>query len=150
MPGKILPYPRFLEIAAVVPWPVIDFLVIRGDELYLLLRESNGPDKSYSGMWHLPGGYVLAGEEQDEFLRRLILKELGLEHSLAIALRFGGFVHNNPHEERGHLIHMPWVVEFPEGMLPESEKARFFRIYQLPDNTIRHHLTIVSRYLASK
>ncbi|MBU4380852.1 NUDIX domain-containing protein [Candidatus Parcubacteria bacterium] len=148
MPGKTIPYDRWLEVMEVVPWPVVDLLVVSGERIWLIKREISGKDQSYAGMWHLPGGFLLKNETFEECVRRISVKELRWDIS-GIPVTFSGLVLNNPHEVRGHLVHIPMVLDLSTIPLTETENAHLFPITALPAPMISHHITIIEQCLKS-
>ena len=64
----------YSRIKEVLPIPCVDLVVIHEGRVLLMLR-NNEPGR---GLWFTPGGRVLRGEELDEAVKRILLKETGL------------------------------------------------------------------------
>jgi colanic acid biosynthesis protein WcaH len=66
----------YSKIKEVMPVPCVDLVIVNDGRVLLMLR-NNEPGKD---LWFTPGGRVLRGEELDEAVKRILLKETGLTY----------------------------------------------------------------------
>lgn len=77
----------------------------------LITKRGRDPEK---GRYDVPGGFLQAGEDVLDGLRREIKEELGVE----IEVDFGDFVHAIPHEygdEGDHVLAMGFLARLASG-----------------------------------
>ena len=98
-------------------------------------------DEHYEG-WHMPGGYVLVGESDEEWIKRVLAKETRL------ALKFHFFIRRfNINRTCGIINH--FIANFflceVEG---EPSGGRFFPLTEVPDDTLENHKLYVEHLRA--
>lgn len=92
-------------------------------------------DRHFRG-WHMPGGYLLRGENDWEWCERVLRKEVGLVlKTLELIRRFNVRPRTAKGEEPTHLIANFFLCTV-EG---ESTKGRFFPLDHLPKGVLRQH-----------
>ena len=107
-----------------------------------VLREINGvphvllwyrDDEHYTG-WHLPGGYILRGEETEETIRRVLMNETGLQLQKAeFARYYNSYPANAP--VPNHQVALLFLCS-ADG---EPRQGTFFPVDALPPDILSHH-----------
>lgn len=100
-------------------------------EVLLMKRSVNAP--AYSSMWHLPGSFLRPGESILDVIDRLAEKEF--KASIRFVKQVG--LKNNPHEARGHVLHILCLIE------TEDVSANWFPIDKLPEPIVEHHRQVL-------
>jgi colanic acid biosynthesis protein WcaH len=85
----MLPLSHFKDLVENAPLVSID-LIVRQREGILLGKRVNRPAQ---GFWFVPGGRVYKNESLADAFNRIVLKELGINHSLDQALFRGVYEH---------------------------------------------------------
>ena len=138
-PGKPFDTDLFNAIARISISVAIEAIGIRRNiqtgklEARLIQRPKNAP--AYAGMWHFPGSFIRPGESEEDVLRRLEKGEF------KAPVRFASFIgrDNNPHEERGHVIHLLYLVE-----IGDSSSEKWFPVDDLPEPMVEHHRQVLA------
>ena len=111
-----------------------------GHEVFLTYRD----DLFYKG-WHVPGSVRLPPEAWEDALKRVLTDELGLPASTKVEF-FKWIDHQNGtgigQSPRGSVISIYSICMNSEGVV-ENEKARFFRVSDLPTDIIPIHVPII-------
>lgn len=90
-------------------------------------------DEYYKG-WHMPGGYLLRGENDFEWCARVLRKESGLElKKLEFIRRF------NTRPETGWVPGQQMAHFFLCVVEGEPTVGKFYPLTALPENTLGHH-----------
>lgn len=101
-----------------------------GDAVEVLLTQRAANDPAYPGKSHCPGTALRPGEVVEDAFRRLSKGEFFSE-----VWAWGrANTWNNPHEARGHFLHLVYVCQVKEGV-----RGKWFPIKALPDNIVEHH-----------
>ena len=103
-----------------------------GLEVLLAWRDETAP--AYKNTWHCPGTFLRPAESEDEAIERLAKNELGCQVRIVKKVSWD----DNPHEERGHCIHLIFLVE----LIGES-RGKWFPINNLPPETVEHHRQVI-------
>src|SRR3989344_9162306 len=93
-------------------------------------------DIHYEG-WHMAGGYILRGESDEEWVGRVIKKEMGLALKQFLAIR-----RFNTRPETGWVPNHQMAIFFLCEVEGESSVGQFFPVYQtveIPEDTLGHH-----------
>ena len=101
-------------------------------EVRLMQRPQNAP--AYAGMWHFPGSFIRPGESEENVLKRLEKGEF--KAPVRLISRIGW--DNNPHEERGHVMHLLYLVE-----VDDLSDNKWFPIGNLPEPMVDHHRQVL-------
>lgn len=128
-----MPYPVWLEIAGIFPLGAVEVLITKNGKDFLLTKRR---DEYWNG-WHIPGGFVLAGESFAQSCNRLALKELSTE----VGLRYISGVYRWKDHPFGSPISIVCVCR----MKGKPSKGRFFR--NVPEDTISFHKKLVRDFL---
>lgn len=116
-----------------------------------LVRKINGVDSvlmwrrkdAYYDGWHMPGGYILHGESDEEWIRRVLKKETNLE------LRYYRFItHFNTRPETGWVPNHQVAIMFYCVADGELSVGRFFPLTRIPEDTLGHHRRYVEHLRA--
>jgi ADP-ribose pyrophosphatase YjhB (NUDIX family) len=123
-------FESFFPILPMVPSELAVVRKIDDADSVLMWHRS---DEHYTG-WHMPGGYLLLGESDEKWVRRVLKKEadLALTHFYQIRT-FNtrpetGWVPNH------QMAHFFWCET--EG---EPTSGKFFPLTDLPEDTLGHH-----------
>ncbi len=133
-PRQFRPYGTVLfeALARWMPPVAFEMVALRrnGDdvEVFMTLRR---PDESYADQWHSPGSVMRYGEQEEDVFRRLAESEFGT-NDLGQPVLVGVF--NNTTEERGHFYCPVYLCQ-----IGATSMGRWFRVDDLPANTVRHH-----------
>lgn len=103
-------------------------------ELKVRLMQRSLTDSAYPGMWHFPGSFMRPGESEEDVLKRL---EKGEFKAPIRSVSFIGR-DNNPHEERGHVVHLLHLVE-----VEDMSSEKWFSIDNLPEPMVEHHRQVL-------
>jgi len=124
------------------PIPAVAALVLKEGKL-LLVRRAAPP---LEGSWCLPGGFVEAGEDVREALRRELFEETGLHAKEARLVDVISFVNENP-EGRGVVIIGYRVGAFEGNPRPgdDAEALRFFPLTELPPIPFSSHVALIEK-----
>ncbi len=94
-------------------------------------------DEEYVG-WHIPGGYILEDESDEEWIRRVLRKESGLELiSYDIIRRF------NNRRSTGWVPNHQMSIMFWCKTKGEPSNGMFFPLTSVPQDTLGHHVFFV-------
>lgn len=85
----MLPLSHFKELIENAPLVSID-LIVRNAENILLGKRVNRPAQ---GFWFVPGGRIYKNESLADAFSRIVLKELGINHTLGQAVFKGVYEH---------------------------------------------------------
>lgn len=107
-----------------------------------VVREINGishvllwyrDDEYYKG-WHIPGGYILRGEQPEETIRRVLMKETGLTLQKAEFMRyFNAYPSNAP--VPNHQVALLFLC----AAKGEPRQGTFYPLDAVPSDTLSHH-----------
>lgn len=106
-------------------------------EILLIYRD----DWEFRG-WHLPGTVLRDNESVSDAIARLIRSEVGVDVTNPVSIGWfesGRDIHPTRHEIS--LLHTCFLKEGYSG------KGKFFSSTNLPEDTLEHHKTIVSKML---
>ncbi|MEK7576479.1 MAG: NUDIX domain-containing protein [Patescibacteria group bacterium] len=123
-------FESFFSILPMVPGELAVVRKIDDVDSILMWHRS---DEHYTG-WHMPGGYLLLGESDEEWVRRVLKKETSLELGHFYQIRTfntppsTGWV---PNHQMAHFF----LCE-TEG---EPTNGKFFPLAELPEDTLGHH-----------
>lgn len=126
------------------PGPVLELVVLRelpGAGLCVLIKDRLPTDIGYEGECHVPGGFMLNEETFGEALQRLAQEETGMENAVGLARMTG--VMNNPVTQRGHEIHLIFLVEMWPPEFPLDEHTWWVPVDRLPANLMASHYDII-------
>lgn len=126
------------------PAIVLELVVLReipGHGTCVLLKDRLSTDVGYVGKSHSPGGFLLNEETIGEGLQRIAQRETGMENAVGRA-RLAG-VMNNPTTERGHEVHLIFLVEMWPLDFPLDEHTRWALVVDLPPNLMASHGEII-------
>jgi ADP-ribose pyrophosphatase YjhB (NUDIX family) len=124
------------------PAPTANVLLLDDDGRVLLARRAREP---YLGYWDVPGGFLDAGEDAEEGLRRELREEAGVEIELT------GFVGGFADRYHGSTVNFLWTGRIASGdPVPGDDVAelRWFPRDGLPDDG-ELAFTCVARMLAA-
>lgn len=115
--------------------------LIQHDGRILLVRRANDPQR---GLWTLPAGFVDAGEDPVEAVRRECLEETGLETRIIGLL---DLLYGQEHSRGAHIL-IVYRAEMIGGTLhpgDDVDQAAFFSLHDLPPLAFKTTLQILSR-----
>lgn len=107
----------------------------------LLVRRANDPQR---GLWTLPAGFVDAGEDPAEAVRRECLEETGLETRITGLV---DLIYGQEHLRGAHIL-IVYRAEISGGVLQpgdDVDDARFFSPYDLPPLAFQTTQKILNR-----
>ena len=137
---------NFTSLIEIAPLVSID-LIIKGEGGYLLGMRNNQPAK---GKWFVPGGRIFKNETIDRAIKRISIKEIGVEVNIKDVDFYGVFEHFYDHSFVSNKISTHYVVlaysfslEIDEEALPLSEhnKYRYFDKEEISNNNDIHKHT---------
>ena len=129
------------------PYPVIDVIINRNDEIILIKRRKE-PNK---GKFSIPGGFVEWGETVEDAAIREAQEETGLKVKLAEILG----VYSDPDRDvRGHVMTVAFVANPIGGILKggdDAEDAKWFNLSDVPfENMPGDHPKIIHDFIKWK
>jgi len=133
MPQK-LSREDFLKSFKLAPRLAIELLFENQKSELLLLKRDKEP---FTGMWHLPGGFLLKDESINDCIIRLAKDELNLVINPKQTKRLGLFETLNG-DPRGHILHHPVKVK-----IPSIVNKDYFRV--IPKNTIPYQSSFLEK-----
>jgi hypothetical protein len=98
--------------------------------LEVLLIKRRDDDSAYPGEWHCPGSAKRPGELDEHVFARLAQGEFCTQ----IIRKWFVERHDNPHEARGHFLHLVYLCEVEEGA-----KGTWYPVVRLPEKTVDIH-----------
>ncbi|MBU0598415.1 NUDIX domain-containing protein [Patescibacteria group bacterium] len=114
-PGQRYSHEFFNALARISVSVAIEAVVVRVNptncqqEVLLIQR---GPEETFPSLWHCPGTILRVGESIDTAMSRLADNEF---KARILTFRFVDF-YNNPDEgQRGHTMHLVFIVEVEDG-----------------------------------
>jgi ADP-ribose pyrophosphatase YjhB (NUDIX family) len=122
------------------PKVAVAALILKQDQV-LLVRRSNDPQR---GLWTLPAGFVDAGEDPLEALRRECLEETGLQVEIVGLL---DVLYGQEHPRGAHIL-IVYRAEIVGGTLKpgdDADGAAFFALDDLPPLAFTTTLQILNR-----
>lgn len=129
--------PVFESFFPILPLTCSEQAVIRyfNNVPYILMWHRK--DEHYKG-WHMPGGYIILGESDWEWVSRVLKKEVGLE------LKHVELIRRLNHRADlwglpNHQLACLFLCE-AEG---EINKGKFFPLTDLPEDTMAHHRQMI-------
>jgi ADP-ribose pyrophosphatase YjhB (NUDIX family) len=130
MPEK-LAIEEFRNIYGKVPRLCVD-LFMRGAHGFLLSLRDIEPGK---GLWHMPGGTILMGENIREAVSRIACEETNLE--IKIVNMLGVMEFNNKENPFYHTVSMVYEVEIIRGNLKGSDQGKQLQFFKkIPEKMI--------------
>ncbi len=128
-----------LFLALTSKWAV-EMVILRKlkGKLKILLTIYDGGEDQFKGKWHIPGGYYFLREDSyEEIAWRLSEAELGqlVKPVEAIGLPYFWKLGEHPNGRPLSIFTYCTLV----GKIEETEKCRFFSIFNLPDNMVGVH-----------
>lgn len=142
LPRGFMPLEIFRAIAEKTVMPAVELAIFRqnaeGDS-ELLLTQRPADDPHWPNGWHLPGGILLATDEEGSFasiFTRTLEKELHGEVRLLSSPRFGTgrFQETNRGREMTHI----YFAEAEYSQQPLTE-GKFFAVEALPEGLLQHY-----------
>jgi ADP-ribose pyrophosphatase YjhB (NUDIX family) len=130
------PRPIWDALAGVVPRLAVELCLTRPtheDAIWLSYRD----DESWRG-WHIPGGFVGAGESLADACRRIGARELGVELELGAVV--GDFAW--PDHPCGAVLSLLCAVR--SEVEPGADRGRWFEA--LPNDMVSHHAEFVAHF----
>ena len=118
----------------IFPFVVCELAVVRhiNGVPHILLWHRD--DEHYKG-WHMPGGYVLRGEQVEETVRRVLFQETGLTLQNAEFVRyFNWYPANAP--VPNHQVALLFRCTADEG---EPRQGKYYPFDATPSDTLSHH-----------
>ncbi len=137
---------EFTNLIETAPLVAID-LIIRGEGGYLLGMRNNQPAK---GNWFVPGGRIFKNETISHAIKRISIKEIGVEINIKDVGFYGVFEHFYDNSFVSSKVSTHYVVlayslslELDEEMLPLSQhnKYRYFDKKGMSNNNDIHKYT---------
>ncbi len=137
---------EFTNLIETAPLVAID-LIIRGEGGYLLGMRNNQPAK---GNWFVPGGRIFKNETISHAIKRISIKEIGVEINIKDVGFYGVFEHFYDNSFVSSKVSTHYVVlayslslELDEEMLPLSQhnKYRYFDKEGMSNNNDIHKYT---------
>ena len=137
---------NFTSLIETAPLVSID-LIIKGEGGYLLGMRNNQPAK---GKWFVPGGRIFKNETIGHAIKRISIKEIGVEVNIKDVDFYGIFEHFYDHSFVSNKISTHYVVlaysfslEIDGEVLPLSEhnKYRYFDKEEISNNNDIHKHT---------
>ena len=134
-----LPYEQFLKSFKFVPRIAICLLFKDSKGRLILSRRTIPPLKGY---WHLPGSFLLKGEELLDCIKRVAMEELNINIEEASAKLLGVF-ENLDKDPRGHVIDIVYECQINNlsRLKLISKNIKFFK--ELPENIGFGHEKII-------
>ncbi|MBN1262913.1 MAG: NUDIX hydrolase [Candidatus Pacebacteria bacterium] len=135
-PGKRLPFPVWAELAWLVTLPAVEVIISQTGKDFLLTKRN---DHRWHG-WHLPGGFMIAGESLEETCQRIGRWELKIEVSLKKFIDI--FVW--PDHPYAQVVSLICLCQSPQ----KPKAGRFFT--RIPSRLFPHHEEFIKKFLKSK
>ncbi|MCB2221845.1 MAG: NUDIX domain-containing protein [Bacteroidetes bacterium] len=141
MPEK-LSFQEFRNIYGKVPRLCVD-LFMRGTNGFLLSLRDIEPGK---GLWHMPGGTVLMGENIRDALARIASEETNLK--IKIVDRMGVMEFNKKENPFYHTVSLVYEVEIISGNLKGSEQGKQLKFFnEIPEKMIPEQKEFLKHFL---
>ena len=132
----------FQSFFPLLPFVPFELAVVReiGHRTHILMWHRN--DEHYCG-WHMPGGYILLGENDQQVVERVLTKEVGLK------LRSWEFIRCfNTRPETGWVPNHQMAKFYHCIAEGEPSTGQFFPVDHLPERTLAHHIRYVEHLRA--
>ncbi len=138
MPIPNLSERDFKTVLEQVPLIVVDVLIKNADKLVLVKRGS----EPFKGSWHIPGGFLVYGEDPREAVSRIAKIECGIS-SLVISDLVGAFSLRDK-DPRGHLVSLFYTIETTDTPVSrEGEEVAWFSFRDLPKELLWYHRDMI-------
>ena len=122
------------------PFPTVDIIIRRGNEIVLIERRNTPVG------WALPGGFVDYGESLERAAIREAEEETGLKLKNLRQFR----AYSEPtRDPRHHTIAMVFTADASGALIAgdDAGRAKFYPLDQLPENLCFDHAEILDDYL---
>ena len=109
-------------------------VIVRSDQGIVLSKRDIEPCK---GQWHIPGGTVYFGETLEAAVRRIALRELGVEVEIEKLLGYIEYPEMLAAGYKGWPVGITFVTQIKTGKLKGSDQGEAVRFFtSVPPNTL--------------
>lgn len=138
---------EFKDIYSRVPRLCVDVIINTDEGVLLTLRK----EKSWQGLWHIPGGTVYYKESLGDAVRRVAREELGVDISIEKVLGYIEYFDEEKERGFGYAVSIEFLCNLKESVFTLSEQAteaKFFK--SLPPNIIHEQEIFIKKHLNIK
>jgi len=141
---KKLPFKMYKKIYLFVPRLCVD-IIINSKKGTVLAKRNIGPCE---GMWNIPGGTVLFGENLESAVKRIAKEETGLKVKIKKQL---GIKEYSKKDAFGQAVSIIYLTDVLSGELNGNEYGKDVRFFkEIPKKTIKVQKEILKGMLGMK